>query len=124
MSFIENWFDHTLSYLQTKPAKKEIGVKEIGVQSNLDDCKTLLKNLELKKNLEIQQLLKEINKQNYQKNDMNLYIEKKQQEIDELESELEDLQDKYEDLSNEYKKIDQKYKDLYQSFHRKSTTRS
>jgi chromosome segregation ATPase len=119
MSFIENWFDHTLSYLQTNPAKKEIGV-----QSNLDDCKTLLKNLELKKNLEIQQLLKEINKQNYQKNDMNLYIEKKQQEIDELESELEDLQDKYEDLSNEYKKIDQKYKDLYQSFHRKSTTRS
>jgi hypothetical protein len=105
-SRFENFLDQTLNYITAKPGKKEIGIQTD------EDCKSLLKKLELKKNLEIQKILKENNTQYFEMKEMKQALMKKTQELDQLENDYEDLKDKY-------RKIKYNYEDLYKLFHKK-----
>ncbi len=90
--------------------------KEIGIQTD-EDCKSLLKKLELQKNLEIQKILKENNTQYFQIKEIEQALKDKTEELERLENDYENLEDKY-------RKIKNKYEDLYQSFHKKYVFRN
>lgn len=107
----DNFIDQTLSFLSSKSAKREIGIQTD------EDCKSLLKKLELQKNLEIQKILKENNTQYFE-------IREIKQALKNTNQELEQLKNDYEDLEDKYRKIKYNYGDLYKLFHQKSIFRN